>query len=119
KTITAEKAVSRGGEDTITAEGFTMDRKSVRGEHHLNLVLIEGAPAERGAEPSDDYPEYSVRMVPSRVSYGNSSLPFNLPEEESTITQVSGTMARDLDQSAQKSNNAVVEGVSNLLRYVE
>ena len=27
-----------------------------------------------------------------------------------TITQVSGTMARDLEQSAEKSNNAVVEG---------
>ncbi len=119
KTITAKKTVSRGGEDTITAEGFTMDRKSVRGEHHLNLVIMEGAPAERSAEPSDDYPEYSVRMVPSRVSYGNQSLPFNLPEEESTITQVSGTMGRDLEKSAQKSNNAVVEGVSNLLRYVE
>ncbi|HNY34941.1 MAG TPA: hypothetical protein PKK68_09825, partial [Methanothrix soehngenii] len=28
KTITAKKSISRGGEDTITAEGFTMDRSS-------------------------------------------------------------------------------------------
>ncbi len=119
KTITAEKTVIRGGEDTITAEGFTMDRKSVRGECHLNLVIIEGEYPESAARIQDDYPEYSVRMVQSNISYGNSSLPFNLPEEKSTITQVSGTMARDLDQSSQKSNNAVVEGVSNLLRYVE
>ena len=119
KTITAKKSINRGGEDTITAEGFTMDRSSVRGEYNLNLVLVEGASAEGRIKPSDDYPDYNVRMAPARVSYGNSSLPFNLPEEKSTITQVSGKMARDLDQSAQKSDNAVVEGVSNLLRYVE
>jgi hypothetical protein len=119
KTITAKKSISRGGEDTITAEGFTMDRSSVRGEYNLNLALIEGASAEGSVKPSDDYPDYNVRMVPARVSYGNSSLPFNLPEEKSTITQVSGKMARDVEQSAQKSDNAVVEGVSNLLRYVE
>ncbi len=119
KTITAKKSISRGGEDTITAEGFTMDRSSVRGEYNLNLVLVEGASAEGSVKPSDDYPDYNVRMVPARVSYGNSSLPFNLPEEKSTITQVSGKMARDLEQSAKKSDNAVVEGVSNLLRYVE
>lgn len=119
KTITAKKSISRGGEDTITAEGFTMDRSSVRGEYNLNLALIEGASAEGSVKPSDDYPDYNVRMVPARVSYGNSSLPFNLPEEKSTITQVSGKMARDLEQSAKKSDNAVVEGVSNLLRYVE
>jgi hypothetical protein len=119
KTITAEKSISRGGEDTITAEGFTMDRSSVRGEYNLNLVLVEGASAEGSVKPSDDYPDYNVRMVPARISYGNSSLPFNLPEEKSTITQVSGKMARDLEQSAKESDNAVVEGVSNLLRYVE
>ena len=119
KTITAKKSISRGGEDTITAEGFTMDKSSVRGEYNLNLVLVEGASAERSVKPSDDYPDYNVRMVPARVSYGNSSLPFNLPEEKSTITQVSGKMARDVEQSAKKSDNVVVEGVSNLLRYVE
>ena len=119
KTITAKKSINRGGEDTITAEGFTMDKSSVRGEYNLNLVLVEGASAERSVKPSDDYPDYNVRMVPARVSYGNSSLPFNLPEEKSTITQVSGKMARDVEQSAKKSDNVVVEGVSNLLRYVE
>ena len=119
KTITAKKTISSGGEDTITAEGFTMDRESVRGEYRLSLVLIEGSSVESGTKAQDDYPEYSIKMVRSNISYGNLSLPFNLPEEESTITQVSGTMARDIDQTARKSNNAVVEGVSNLLRYVE
>lgn len=119
KTITAKKTISSGGEDTITAEGFTMDRESVRGEYHLSLVLIEGSSVESSSKAQDDYPEYSIKMVRSNISYGNLSLPFNLPEEESTITQVSGTMARDIDQTARRSNNAVVEGVSNLLRYVE
>ncbi|MGB4652442.1 hypothetical protein [Methanothrix sp.] len=119
KTITAKKTISSGGEDIITAEGFTMDRESVRGEYHLSLVLIEGSSVESSSKAQDDYPEYSIKMVRSNISYGNLSLPFNLPEEESTITQVSGTMARDIDQTARRSNNVVVEGVSNLLRYVE
>ena len=119
KTINLEKPIRTGGYDTITAEGFTMDRKSVQAEHSLNIVLLEGTDPDNDAREPDDYPDYSVRMAPAEINYGNRSLPFNLPEEESTITQVSGTMARDLEQSAQNSNNAVVDGVSNLISYVE
>ena len=58
-------------------------------------------------------------MAQANISCGNLSLPFNLPDEKETSLKISGTMARDLDRSATKSNNAVVDGISNLLRYVE
>ena len=49
----------------------------------------------------------------------NRSLPFKLPDEKEATSSISGTMAGDLDHSAPKSNNAIVDGISNLLRYVE
>jgi hypothetical protein len=114
--IYAEKAVTKAGADTITVEGFTQDKKLVLGSCSLNIDLLRGTAQVKG---SDSGSLNSVRMAPANISCGNLSLPFNLPDEKDTTSQISGTMARDLDQSATKSNNAVVDGISNLLRYVE
>jgi hypothetical protein len=114
--IYAEKAVTKAGADTITVEGFTQDKKLVLGSCSLNIDLLRGTAQVKG---SDSGSLNSVRMAPANISCGNLSLPFNLPDEKDTTSSISGTMARDLDQSATKSNNAVVDGISNLLRYVE
>jgi len=116
--IYAEKAVTKAGAgaDTITVEGFTQDKKLVMGSCSLNIDLLRGTAQ---LTDSDSGSLNSVRMAPANISCGNLSLPFNLPDEKDTTSQISGTMARDLDQSATKSNNAVVDGISNLLRYVE
>ncbi len=115
--IYAEKAVTKAGDDTITAEGFTQDKKPVRESCTLNIGLLSGT--AKGLEDSAPGSQNSVRMSPANISYGNLSLPFNLPDEKETVTQISGTIGRDLDRSATKSNNAVVDGITNLLRYVE
>jgi len=114
--IYAEKAVTKAGADTITVEGFTQDKKLVLGSCSLNIDLLRGTAQVKG---SDSGSLNSVRMAPANISCGNLSLPFNLPDEKDTTSQISGTMAMDLDRSATKSNNAVVDGISNLLRYVE
>ncbi len=114
--IYAEKAVTKAGADTITVEGFTQDKKLVIGSCSLNIDLLRGTAQVKG---SDSVSLNSVRMAPANISCGNLSLPFNLPDEKETTSSISGTMARDLDHSATKSNNAVVDGISNLLRYVE
>ncbi|MDD4652475.1 MAG: hypothetical protein PHQ34_09620, partial [Methanothrix sp.] len=46
-------------------------------------------------------------------------VPFDLPAQEETESQVSGTMARDVDRSATEQNNVVLEKITGLLRYVE
>ena len=114
--IYAEKAVTKAGADTITVEGFTQDKKLVIGSCSLNIDLLRGTAQVKG---SDSVSLNSVRMAPANISCGNLSLPFNLPDEKDTTSQIAGTMARDLDRSATKSNNAIVDGISNLLRYVE
>ena len=113
--IYSEKTVMKAGPDTITAEGFTQDKKPVRGSCSLSISLL-GAPQVEG---SDSGSRNAVRMAQANISCGNLSLPFNLPDEKETITQITGTMARDIDHSATSSNNAVIDGISNLLRYVE
>jgi hypothetical protein len=117
KVIYAEKEVTRAGDDTVTAEGFTQDKKSVMGSCTLNIGLLSGT--AKGLEDSASGSLNSVRIAPANISYGNLSLPFNLPDEKETVTQISGTIGRDLDRSATQSNNAVVDGITNLLRYVE
>jgi hypothetical protein len=114
--IYAEKAVTKAGADTITVEGFTQDKKLVLGSCSLNIDLLRGTAQVKG---SDSGSLNSVRMAPANISCGNLSLPFKLPDEKETTSSISGTMARDLDHSATESNNAVVDGISNLLRYVE
>jgi hypothetical protein len=115
--IHAEKAVTNAGEDTITAEGFTQDKKPVQGSFSLSIGLLSGT--ARDLEDSASGSVSSVRMAPANISYGDMSLPFNLPDEMETASQISETIGRDLDSSATRSNNAVIDGITNLLRYVE
>ncbi len=117
--ITAEKTVTKAGDDTITAEGFTQDKRPVQGSCRLNIVLLEGLAPDSKSTESDGSVSYAVEMASANISCGNLSLPFNLPDEDTTTSEVSGTMARDLDSSATQTNNAVLDGISNLLRYVE
>ena len=58
-------------------------------------------------------------MASANISFGNVSLPFNLPAQEETSSEVSRTMASDVDRSATKQNNVVLDKIANLLRYVE
>jgi hypothetical protein len=121
-TVTAEKTVREAVEDTIIAEGFTQDKRSVRGTFHLSLKLLSvpkqvlQAPESRA--PSSKQPS-AVKMASANISCGNVSLPFNLPAQEETAREVSRTMAQDVASSATKQNNVVLDGIANLLHYVE
>ncbi|MBN1235597.1 MAG: hypothetical protein JW999_06040, partial [Methanotrichaceae archaeon] len=121
-TVTAEKTVSEAVDDTIIAEGFTQDKRPVRGTFPLSLKLLSSsrqvlqAPegeASRTLQPS------AVKMASANISFGNVSLPFNLPSQEEAAREVSRTIAQDVDSSATKQNNVVLDGIANLLAYVE
>ena len=88
--IYSEKTVTYGGLDTITAEGFTQDKKPVRVSCTLSISLLGTA----SVKDSDSGSMNSVRMAPANTSCGNLSLPFNLPDEKETTSQISRTMAR-------------------------
>ena len=120
--ITAEKAIDKAVDDRITVEGFTQDKKPVRGSCLLNIGLlnlpgmdIKDLHSQRPALPQQS----RTKMDEADVNCGNLSLPLGLPDEEETVTRVTGTAAKDVDHSAVVSNNMILDGISNLLRYVE
>jgi hypothetical protein len=121
-TVTMEKMVVEAIDDTIIAEGFTQDKKPVRGTFGLSLKLLR-SPGQVLDEPesraSSPLLPSAVTMASANISFGNFSLPFNLPAQEETSSEVSRTMASDVDRTATKQNNVVLDKIANLLRYVE
>jgi hypothetical protein len=109
-------------DDTIIAEGFTQDKKPVRETFGLSLKLFSSPgqiPDAADSRVSDPSLPSGVKMAVASISVGNVSLPFNLPAQEEASVQVSRTMADDVDRSATKQNNVVLDKIANLLRYVE
>ncbi|MCK9566488.1 MAG: hypothetical protein M0Q43_10630, partial [Methanothrix sp.] len=118
-TVTAEKTVNESIDDIIIAEGFTQDRKPVRGTFSLSLKLLSSPGQVIEAPEVEALQSSAVKMAFADISIGNVSLPFNLPAQEETQSDVSNTMARDADRSATAQNNVVLDKIANLLRYVE
>lgn len=121
-TISAEKIVSEAVDDTIIAEGFTQDKRSVRGTFSLSLKLLSSPKQvlqSPEGEASRPLQSSAVKMASANISCGNISLPFNLPAQEEATKEVSRTMAQNVDSSATRQNNAVLDGIANLLHYVE
>ncbi len=121
-TVYVEKMVNESIDDIITAEGFTQDKKPVRGTFSLSLKLLSSTgqvPDAAESSASGTLQPSAVKMAYANISLGNVSLPFNLPAQEETESSVSNTMARDVDRSATKQNNLVLDKIANLLRYVE
>jgi len=121
-TVTLEKMVDEAIEDTIIAEGFTQDKKPVRGTFGLSMKLLSSPGQvldEAESRASSPLLPSAVTMASANISFGNFSLPFNLPAQEETSSDVSRTMARDVDRTATKQNNVVLDKIANLLHYVE
>ena len=119
--IAANKTVNSAIEDTITAEGFTQERTSVRASTPLRIEIVSSR-QPRGASLPEEDPEpgrSSSDITWANITFGNISQPFSLPLQEETEREVSHQMSRDLDRSVMRQNNAIAEGISNLLRYIE
>lgn len=121
-TVVAEKIIGEDIEDTITAEGFTEDRTSVRGSCPLSIRIIsspEQMEQSSGAMEPDSGRISEVGTTWANISFGNTSQPFSLPLQEEAESAVSAQMSQDLDRAATEQNNVIMDGISNLLRYVE
>ncbi len=120
-TVTAKKTISNAIEDPITAEGFTQERTSVRASALLRIELVSSGQqleASQAEQPTAGISS-AQDMTWANISFGNVSQPFNLPAQEEAERDVSRQMVRDADRSAMAQNNAILDGISNLLRYVE
>ena len=121
-TVTINKTVSSAIEDTINVEGFTNERTSVRASTTLSIKLVSASQLGEDsfqAEEAAPAGSSATDMTWDNITFGNISQPFNLPAQEEVERDVSRQIARNSDRSAMKQNNAVLEGISNLLRYVE
>ena len=60
-TIASEKTMSEAIDDTITAEGFTQDKKPVRGTFSLSLKLLS-SPGQDWRPPKVRHPAHCSRL---------------------------------------------------------
>ena len=121
-TVSAEKAILEEVNDVISAEGFTQEKKSVRGSCSLHISILKYPGLEKKGSISDGSPlaqSPHIPMAQANLSCGNLSLPISLPSEQETASRASQEVAREVDRSTKKSNNLLLDGISNLLRYVE
>jgi len=114
-TITAEKKITEGLQDVVTAEGFTEDKRPVRATFDLNVGLL-GSP--EGAEPEPTTGSY-YDLSPANITCGNLTFAFNLPEQEQTESEVSATIASDIDRAASRQSQGMLERIEGFFDYVE
>ncbi len=118
-TVVAEKTMNEAIDDTVIAEGFTQDKKPVRCTFRLSLKLLSSPDQVLDDPQVEAMLPSAIRMASANITFGNVSLPFNLPSQEETESDVSNTMAGDVDRSATGQNNVVLDKIADLLRYVE
>lgn len=122
RTVSSEKAVAETSDDSIIAEGFTQEKQPVRAHCNLHISVLEqiGLPKK---DPPKGVPHQRKReqvpVVEKNLSCGNLSVPLGLPSEKETRHQASREISEGLDAAASKSSNDVLDGIANLLRYVE
>ncbi|VVB68994.1 Uncharacterised protein [uncultured archaeon] len=120
--VSAEKTVLEEVNDVISVEGFTMEKKSVRGSCNLHISILKSPGlGMKGSIPNGSRLVQSppTQMVQANLSCGNLSLPISLPSEQETASRASEEVAREVDRSTKKTSNLLLDGISNLLRYVE
>ncbi len=123
KTIYAEKIISDAVDDSVSAEGFTQEKTSVRGSCHLGITVLnlprmkENSSAKKEQIHQKATNGISVRSVDVRC--GNMSVPLSLPEENGTAARISSDITKAADSSAKRSSNQVLEGVSGFLQYIQ
>jgi len=118
--VYSEVPVTREINDVVSAEGFTQEKKPVRGSCSLHIsVLPFKIEKSKDAVTSQPAAASAARIAGANVSCGNTSMTLRLPDQEETAVRVSKEMASDVNSNAVRSTNAVLDGLSNLLRYVE
>lgn len=125
KTICAEKMISDAVVDTISVEGFTQEKNSVRGSCQLSIEVlrlpgkeIEIRPQAQSEATAADAPD-GIEIKSVKVRCGDMNIPLNLPSENETAVRISQEIAEGVDSSAKESGNQVLDGISRFLNYVQ
>jgi len=125
RTVSSEKAVAEASDDSITAEGFTQEKQPVRAFCNLHISVMQQIALQKKdqEDPLKGSPHQherkSVPIEEKNLSCGNLSMPIGLPSEKETTHIASQKITDGMDSTASRSNNEALDGIANLLRYVE
>ncbi len=127
KTVSKEMTVTDEVEDSISAEGFTQERSSVRSFCQLKVTVLK-LPGMKGMIPvqsevpvddASDDASNEIRIRSVKVRCGEMDIPLNLPSENGTAVRVSEEIAKRADSSVKESSNRVLDGISQFLSYIQ
>jgi hypothetical protein len=125
KTICAEKTVSDAVVDSISAEGFTQEKNSVRSSCQLSIEVLRLPGMEMEIKPQAQNEAAAsgasngIEIKSVKVRCGDMSIPLNLPSENETAVRISQEIAEGVDSTAKESGNQVLDGISRFLDYIQ
>lgn len=125
KTVSAEKVVLDGIEDSISAEGFTQEKTSVRSfcQMKIDVLRLPGMQMQRTMPVYDvatvDDASSGIKVRSVDVRCGDMNIPLNLPSENGTAVRISQEIAEGVDSSAKESGSQVFDGISRFLGYIQ
>lgn len=125
KTVSAEKVVLDGIEDSISAEGFTQEKTSVRSfcQMKIDVLKLPGMQIQRTMQVHDvdtlDDASSGIKVRSVDVRCGDMNIPLNLPSENETAIRISQEIAEGVDSSAKESGSQVFDGISRFLGYIQ
>jgi hypothetical protein len=115
--VGAEVPVSAEVQDSITAEGFTQEKESVRGTAQLRIAVLSlgGAkePSGDALQEDDTRPRIEVSQVD--IHAGKLSVPMALPSGNRTAKQATRQIATDIDRSTKGSSQMALNSLSDFL----
>lgn len=127
KTVSSEKTILDEVDDSISAEGFTQERSSVRSFCQLKVAVLKlpgmkrliPVQSEATADDASDDASNEIRIRSVKVRCGEMDIPLNLPSENGTAVRVSEEIVKRADSSAKESSNRVLDGISRFLSYIQ
>jgi hypothetical protein len=119
--VAAEVPVSAEVQDSITAEGFSQERESVRGTAQLRIAVLSlgGAKEPSGDELQADDARPRIAVSQVDIHAGKLSVPMALPSGNQTAEQATRQIASDIDRSTKDSSQMALDSLSDFLCRLE
>jgi hypothetical protein len=116
--VLAEASIPAEVQDTITAEGFTEEKESVRGTAQLRIAVLnrlgaDGQSSGGALQAEDHVPKIAVSEVNIRT--GRLSVPMALPSGNQTAARATQQVGQEVDRSAKRSSQMALDSLSDFL----
>jgi uncharacterized membrane protein len=118
--VVAEATVSADVQDSISAEGFTQEKESVRGTAQVRIAVMgEGEAVKGGGAPQTEETKPKITASEVKIRSGNLLVPMALPSGEQTAAQATQQLSMEVDRSTKASSQLALDNISDLLRRLQ